>query len=241
MNHKLLEQAGLTPTQADILGYLFTVRSVKAKDAVEALKKPRGVIYKSLEELVSLGLAEKIEQPGAITRFRAEHPSKLEVLFEAKEKAAQAEKQNFLSRLPSLASQYNLNQTKPAISCIEGEKGKYQIESDIQNSKKELLVFVDKADTELLDECLERFRTGIRQRIIVAGKPIRNGLRIQNLHEVRYIDTKKTPFNSSIKIYSNKIVYEVKENGNPTIITIEDKNIYEMNKAWFEFLWQSAE
>lgn len=241
MNHKLLEQAGLTPTQADILGYLFTVSSVKAKDAVDALNKPRGVIYKGLEELVGLGLAEKIEKPGAIARFRAEHPSKLEALFEAKEKAAQIERQNFLSNLPSLSSQYNLNQTKPVISCVEGERGKFQTESDIRHGKKELLVFVDKADTELLDECLERFRIGIRQRVIVAGKPAKKGLKIQNLHEVRYIDNPKTPFNSSIKIYDNKIAYETEDSGNPTTITIEDKNIYEMNKAWFEFLWQLAE
>lgn len=249
---ELLTQAGLTPTQAEILGFLLTQNELKAKEIVTGLKKPRGVIYKGLDELVALELVEKREKAGSVSRFRAEHPSKLESLFEAKERNAQKERKNFLQNLPELTSHYNLSHHKPGVHFYEGGAGLRQTLDDALRSKTELLLFIDKDSineektfTALTNEYKERrLKAGIRQRIIYAdAKPLHEpslGSLYKGLTEIRYIGNSAVPFKSSVKIYDNKLSYQVIEGGQTIAVLIEDKNIYEMNKAWFEFLWQVA-
>jgi sugar-specific transcriptional regulator TrmB len=248
----ILIQAGLTPTQADILGFLLTQNELKAKELVMALKKPRGVIYKGLDELVALGLVEKHEEPGSVARFRAEHPSKLEALFEEKEKNAQKERKNFLQSLPELTSHYNLAQRKPGVHFYEGKAGLRQVLDDTLRSKTEILLFIDKSSINnertfgaLTDEYKEkRLKAGIKQRIIYADeRPLLEpnlGSLYEDLTEIRFIGESTVPFKSSVKIYDNKLSYQVIEGDQNIAVLIEDKNIYEMNKAWFEFLWQMA-
>lgn len=247
-----LIQAGLTPTQAEILGFLLAQNELKAKEIVSALKKPRGVIYKGLDELVALELVEKREKPGTVARFRAEHPSKLEELFEAKEKQAQSQRKNFLANLPELTSHYNLAHHKPGVHFYEGEAGLRQTLNDTLRSQTELLLFIDKSGigdektfTNLTNEYKERrLKAGIRQRIIYADdKPLHEpslGSLYEDLTEIRYIGESPAPFKSSVKIYDNKLSYQVIEGEQTIAVLIEDKNIYEMNKAWFEYLWQVA-
>lgn len=249
---ELLTQAGLTPTQAEILGFLLSQTEVKAKDIVSSLSKPRGVIYKGLDELVALGLVEKLEKFGAVTRFRAEHPAKLETLLEAKERAAQKERQAFMQSLPELVSQYNLVRHKPDIKLYEGEGGLRQVLDSTLRSKTEILIFLDKKSFENTafaklgkeyDE--KRVRAGIRQRIIIADEPgsisQEETKTVDELTEIRYIGKGLTPFKSSVKIYENKTICQTIEDNQAISVVIEDRNIYEMNVAWFEFLWQSTE
>jgi sugar-specific transcriptional regulator TrmB len=249
---ELLLQAGLTPTQAEILGFLLSVDALKAKEIVSALKKPRGVIYKGLDELFALGLVEKLEKPGTVARFRAEHPSKLEAMFEAKEKTAQRERQNFLANLPELTSHYNLSHHKPGMHFYEGEAGLRQTLDDTLRSKTEILLFLDqntiqseKIFSDISQEYKNmRLRAQIHQRIIIASeKPLHvpsQGEEYENLTQIRYLGPGISPFKSSIKIYDNKIAYQAFENGQAMAVLIEDRNIYDMNKTMFEFLWQLA-
>lgn len=249
---ELLIQAGLTPTQAEILGFLLSTDAQKAKDIVSALKKPRGVIYKGLDELFALGLVEKLEKTGSVARFRAEHPSKLESLFEAKEKLAQKERATFLQNLPELTSHYNLTHHKPGVHFYEGEAGLRQTLDDTLRSKTELLLFLDKDSlstndifTKISAEYREkRIKAGVKQRIIMADdKPLHTpsqGEEYEQLTEIRYIGKGPAPFKSSIKVYDNKISYEAHENNQTISVLIEDRSIYDMNKAMFEYLWQMA-
>lgn len=250
---ELLIQAGLTPTQAELLGFLLSQGTLKAKDIVSALNKPRGVVYKALEELVALNLVEKIEKLGAVAAFRAEHPSRLATLFEAKEKQAQKEKKAFLSNLPEITARYNLLRRKPEIHYREGENGLHQLINETLQSQTEILSFLDKNSTEgkfinpaTNPDYLEKFRRfGIKQRVLIAGEKPADTLDIvsddMSQLEIRYLGTAPAPFKSAVTIFDNKLAYQVSEGGQTDVVTIEDKNIYEINKAWFEFLWQLAQ
>lgn len=247
---ELLTQAGLTPTQAEILGFLLAQNELKAKEVVAALDKPRGVVYKGLEELADLGLVEKIEKMGSVTRFRAEHPSRLETLFEAKEKAAQKERQAFVQNLPELTSYYNLSHCKPGMNFYEGEAGLKETLEDMLRSRTEILMFIDQATLEngktfanVSKEYKDKqVKAGIKQRIIIAGDgllPEQNQSETyDSLTEIRYTGNSLTPFKTSVKIYDNKIAYQAFDDKQTISVVVADRNIYEMNKAWFEFLWQ---
>ncbi len=250
--HDLLIQAGLTPTQAEILGFLLSIDTAKAKEVVLGLNKPRGVVYKGLDELLELGLAEKLEKPGSIARFRAEHPSKLENLFANKEKQAQKERQHFLANLPELTSHYNLAHHKPGVHFYEGEAGLRQTLDDTLRSQTEILLFIDKSEisqektfNRISNEYAEkRLKAGIKQKILIADeKPLHEpgkGEEYEKLTEIRYLGDASSPFKSSVKIYDNKLSYQVIEGEQVIAVLIEDKNIYEMNKAMFDFLWRQT-
>lgn len=42
-----------------------------------------------------------------------------------------------------------------------------------------------------------------------------------------------------MQIYDNRISYQTIERENKIAILIEDKNIYQMHKSFFEFMWDS--
>jgi hypothetical protein len=123
---------------------------------------------------------------------------------------------------------------------------------DTLRSKTEILLFIDKSSINnertfgaLTDEYKEkRLKAGIKQRIIYADEsPLHEpnlGSLYEDLTEIRYIGESTVPFKSSVKIYDNKLSYQVIEGDQNIAVLIEDKNIYEMNRAWFEFLWQMA-
>jgi sugar-specific transcriptional regulator TrmB len=252
MHLELLIQAGLTPTQAEVLGYLFTQKELKAKEIVGALQKPRGVVYKGLEELIELGLVEKIEKTGAITRFRADHPGKLEALFENKEKSARLEREAFISVLPELTSQFNLTHQKPGMRFYEGEAGQQHMLAELQHCKTEVCVFIDQktlreaAQTLItkLKNTRPRGGAGKKRKILVVGSKPENGKESKaqdGMLEIRYLIGTKSPFKSSVRIYDNKLAYQIEENGNIITMVVEDKNIFEMNKTWFDYLWETAD
>ena len=47
------------------------------------------MVYKGLNELYDMGLVEKKDKPNQVSLFKAEHPNKLENLFESQEKNIQ--------------------------------------------------------------------------------------------------------------------------------------------------------
>ena len=251
---ELLLQAGLTPTQAEILGFLLSVDVRKASELVSALSRPRGVVYKGLEELVELGLVEKLEEVGSVARFRAEHPAKLESLFEAKEKLAQLEKRSFLANLPQITSQYNLVHHKPGVTYYEGKSGLRTALDSTLNSRTEILVFLDQNSIQPEDVFTDigheyhaqLVKSGIRQRILISGNKSAETSNSNHrsdqlgLTEVRYLGNSMSPFKTSMRIYDNKLSYQMIESQQTITTVIEDRNIYELNKNMFEYLWNTA-
>ncbi len=264
---ELLIQAGLTPTQAEILGFLLSVDVRKASELVVSLSLARGVVYKGLDELVELGLVEKLEETGSVARFRAEHPSKLEKLFENREKLAKRERQNFLATLPEISSQYNLNHHKPAVRYYEGRSGLIEALDDALRSRTEILTFYDKNSiqpedvfTDIHSEYQKKLsKSGIKQRILIVGERHESVGTIEHGNnrtweqsnmgtiehgsntEIRYLGEITTPFKSSMRIYDNKLSYQVIEHKQTMTVVMEDLNIYEMNRTIYEYLWQQGQ
>ena len=79
-------KAGLTPTQAEILEYLYEKKEDKASIIAQKIKKSRAIVYKDLDEMISLNIVEKIEKPEQATIFRIGHPTQMEKFFDKKRK-----------------------------------------------------------------------------------------------------------------------------------------------------------
>ncbi|MDQ1284233.1 MAG: TrmB protein [Patescibacteria group bacterium] len=253
MFSKELQNLGLTKTQSAVLDHLFEHGESKACDIAKDVKHPRGVVYKAIDELIALELVEKQEKAKQIARFRAVHPRNLEKVLEAKERELSKNKKIFDDLLPQLASSYNLTLNKPGVKFYEGEEGLEKVLYDTLNSKTEVYLMFNReamsqepAFEEINDEYKRRrIRSGIKKKIIRIGKKPEltfgtADAKYDAVTEIKYLENTSFPFKTNIHIYDGKISFLIMEKGKIIAILIEDKNIYELNKFWFETLWKLA-
>lgn len=249
-----LANFGLTKTQSAIMDYLFEYGEAKASDIAKKIGHPRGVVYKSLEELLTMELVEKIEKDKKIARFRPAHPGNMEKLLEIEEKRLNQNKKMFAETLPQLVSSYNLAFNKPGIRFFEGEEGMKKVLDDTLTSKTEICLFMnhgallkEKEYSAMNNEYIEkRKRLGVIKKIIEAGKKPEMTFgtvddKYDAITQIKYIHEDMPFFKSAIQIYDGKISYQMIDGGNVISIIIQDKNIYEMHKAWFEYAWNKLE
>jgi len=248
-----LQKFGLTKTQSAVMDCLFEHGQMKAADVAKLANHPRGVAYKALEELLALGLVEKMEKEKEVAKWRATHPRNLEKILENKEAELNQDKKTFEDTLPSLISSYNITLNKPGVKFYEGGSGMRKILDDTLTSQTEILLFIN---TNTLQEDgefktinaeykLKRKYKGIKKRILRAGKKPEMTFgtsddKYDAITEIRYLNDLIDPFKSIVQIYDAKISYQIFDKGNTISILVEDRNIYEMNKAWFEALWKIA-
>jgi DNA-binding MarR family transcriptional regulator len=131
MLKEILLNANLTPSQAEILEYLYQNKEDKASIIAKQIKRSRAIVYKEIEELTKLKIIEKREHPVQAATFVATHPSSLEKLFDNREQKFKREKENFFAGLPNIVSSYNLNHNRPGIKFYEGIDGLKKIYDEV--------------------------------------------------------------------------------------------------------------
>ena len=253
MFEKELQNLGLTKTQSSVLDYLFEHGEAKASDIAKVVRHPRGVVYKAIEELIALKLVEKMEKEKQIARFRAVHPRNLESVLEAKERELTQNKKIFEDLLPQLASSYNLTLNKPGVKFYEGEEGLEKVLYDTLTSKTEVYLMFNrdamsqepafKAINEVYKK--RRLRANVKKKIIrIGAQPeLTFGTaddKYDSITEIKYLEKNAAPFKTNIHIYDGKISFLIMDKGKIIAILIEDRNIFEINKFWFETLWELA-
>lgn len=253
MFEQQLANLGLTKTQSAVLDYLFEHGETKASDIAKNIRHPRGVVYKTLEELLSLELAEKVEKAGQIARFRAAHPQNLEKVLEAKERQLEKDKKNWTELLPQLVSNYNLTLNKPGVKFYEGQEGLEKVLYDTLSSRTEVCLLLNReamdqeANFEKINEEYKkrRIRSGVKKKIIRVGKKpeLTFGTaddKYDSFTEIRYLAKAAAPFKANIHVYDNKISFLIMDKNKIIAILIENQSIYAINKFWFETLWDVA-
>lgn len=246
---KLLKNIGLTTVQAEILDYLLNTDKEKASIIAKKIKRPRGVVYNSLDELLKLGLITKKDAPNQVSTFSAEHPAKLSKLLEQYESDLKQKKNAFESVLPNMISNYNLAHNKPGVRFYEGIEGIKKVIWDTLSSQTDIYTYTDleKIDAHIKDINREyskkRDRLKIRKKALLTNSEYaRNALKnyaTTNL-EVRFIRDIRH-FATIMQIYDNKVSYITLNKDKMIGIIIQDQTIYNMHKSLFESMWKTAE
>lgn len=242
-----LIQFGLTKTQAKVLDFLLDRGESKVRDITKVIRHPRGVVYKTLEELILLELVEKSEKDKEIAKFQANHPRNIEKLLEEKEKKLKQNKKIFSEVLPMLSSSFNMTIGKPGVKFYEGEEGLRKILFDTLSSKTEILTFLNEEEIskeEKFNKINEEYvarreKKGIVKKVIIFGekKLDENDEEYQKVTQVKYASGEKSPFKSIFQIYDGKVSFQIVDGEKLISVLIEDENIYQMQKTFFEILW----
>lgn len=247
MFQKIFQKAGLSPTQAKILDYLYQYKEERASKIARAIKKSRSITYQDLDEMVDLKLVRKDDRPDKVTTFRLEHPTNIEKFFEKKESQIKRDRALLQSYLPNMISHYNLLNNKPGIRFFEGQEGIVKVLKDTLKSKTEIYTITDsrsvrQTTAEINREYVEeRRRNKIKKKLIIpeSSRKIFIDSPKDQYTEIKFLDDQYCTFKTGIQIYDNKISYQTLEKDNQIGLIIEDKNIYEMHQKIFEYLWST--
>jgi sugar-specific transcriptional regulator TrmB len=250
MNEKILLSLGLTKVQAEILTCLLENGSKKASDIAKITKRPRGVAYKGLEELMDLNLVIKKDGKQGIALFAAEHPSNLERVLERREKELEKTKKIFTSSLPDLISAYNLIGNKPGVRFYEGEEGVKKVLEDtlVNNPNKKLYTFSDVASyaTYLSDwntnyYAPKRKKLGVYEQVIIPDNAkalnYMKNYKSNDVTDILFVDHKAYPFATEINIYNNRVSFVTFSPDFMIGVIVENKEIYTTFLSIFNFIW----
>lgn len=251
MQHlETLKQAGLSEAQSLVFLALLKEKEAKAGKLAKLLPLKRGLIYKSLDDLVSLGLSEKHEDPGKVALYRAKHPAALRGIIDTKERDVRDAKQALDGLLPALSSNFNLHSSVPGVLIYEGEAGVEEVLGDSLRAKEAIYSYVDvEAVEKEIGEINTRYmkkreRLDIYKKLLVPDTPFIRDLYAQEkslVTEVRAIPMSATPFEVTMQIYDGKVSYLTLANDRKLGVIIEDPHIYQMHKYLFETLYEKAE
>lgn len=249
MHKDILLKLNLTPSQAEIMNFLYSNKEARASEISKQTNRSRAIVYKELEELEKLDLVEKYDKPNHISMFSATHPNKLEKLMEKREQSLKEDKKALGNHLSSLVSDFNINHNKPGIVFYEGLIGINKVLDDTLTAKEEILAY---SDIEAIDKYIpeinkkyvaQREKRNIKKRGIVIETPFSKKF-LKDYHaevtENRFISSALFPFGSLLQIYNNKIAYITLSEENMIGVIIEDKNINNMHRSLFEFAWKHA-
>ena len=247
----ILIQAGLSEEQSQAYQSLLDKGPQRASDLSKWTGIKRGLIYKVLEQLESMGLVSKKGGPGTVAVFSPSHPSLLLSNIERKEKEIALNKEMLASSIGSLSSKYNLIIGKPNVQFFEGKEGIKKVLDDTLNVPKNTEIYTY-ADLEAILKYIpdlnetysnHREKMGIKKKGLLLDTP-RTREVIKNYHtettDTKFIKCGVNELETIMQIYENKISYiTLKENSMIGII-IEDPLIYKMHKTIFEYLWQTS-
>lgn len=253
MYTKIINKLGLSLVQSELLNSLLTLGPDKASNLAKKTKRPRGVAYKGLEELINLKLVSKSENLKKIAIYSAEHPSYLESIIEQREKDLKREKEEFFNNLPDLVSAFNLISNKPGVLFYEGEEGVKKVLMDTltSNPEKKLYTFSDVASyADYLGEwntnhyATQRKKLNVYEEVIIPDNKkaldYMKGYKSNDITDILFIDHKSYPFSTEINIYNNKVSFVTFRPDFMIGVIIENEDIFKSFLSIFKFIWDSG-
>ncbi len=237
MDQKLIEQAGLTSSEARIYLCLLEKGSSKAGDISRHTGLHRRSVYDAIERIIQKGLVSYIKSNNR-RYYQATEPRKLLEIIREKE-------DNLKQVMPDLERLSRQNQTKKEVVFFRGKQAIKTVFDDQIKEGREVLVFGDDMNVnEIVKYYFPRFDKKRKEKNIpvrmifdIRAKKVK---RLKNLPlaKIRYINKPgKAPV--STNIYADKTSMIIWEE-NPKAILIKEPAIAQSLRSFFEYTWKTA-
>ncbi len=247
----ILKNIGFSPEQIAIYETLLEYGKLPASIIASRSKVSRVITYKILDQLVIIGIVEKIEAPKSVALFGPTDPENLRKLVEHKQNEVMSLKNACETAIQAIRPKYNLLTNKPGVLFYEGLEGIKKVLDDSLYTTDVIYQYID------LDSVLEHFgelnteyvakrtKAGISKKVLVANSVIAQDYfkkHQESLIDMKIINHTQTPFGVSMLIYDDKISYITigKNNSELIGIIIEDTRLATMHKYLFEALYTTS-
>lgn len=137
MNPQLLEEIGLSPSQAKVYLRLIEKGELTPPEVAKLTGETRSNAYMILQKLEELGLVEKTENAKKIT-YQPRNPIALERLAEERRQETALAENKIKQSMPQMLSYFYSFTEKPGIRLLQGEEGLKEIYTDTLRSKEDI-------------------------------------------------------------------------------------------------------
>lgn len=232
---KELEGMGLTKNEIKIYLALIDTGSSLAGVISRKTSIHRRTVYDAIERLIEKGLVSYIKKNNR-KYFQAINPNRLKEILE--------EKQNTLNKvIPKLQQRFNLKKQKPETLFFRGRKAVMSAFEDQIKEGKEILIFGASPQANKVLRFYfpyydkKRIKKKIKAKIIF-DSTAKNKIKKIPLAQIKYLPRNyATP--AATNIYGNKVII-VLWSENPLAILINQKEIAESYRIYFNILWKTA-
>ncbi len=237
MNQALLEEAGLTSSEARIYLALLEKGSCRAGEISRHTGIHRRSVYDSIERLIQKGLVSYIKTNNR-KYYEPANPERLVELLKEKE-------DNLKQILPELQLLRKLAEDKKEALFFRGKQAIKTVFDDQIKEGKEVLIFGDAVNVNEIVKYYfmhfdkERAEKNIKVKMIFDETAKKEEyLKKIPLAEIRFIK-KGSRAPVSTNIYGDKISIIIWEE-NPKAILITEPALSQSFRSYFEFVWNSS-
>ncbi|MFA6552509.1 MAG: helix-turn-helix domain-containing protein [Candidatus Paceibacterota bacterium] len=245
MKEEILKQVGLTAEQSKI--YLFLIENGLCNARIASLKTGigRALVYKVLDQLVGLNLAEKRDDIGKVSFYKPKHPSRLKELIQEKKSTIERANSALDMEFSNFSSSFNMLSGKPNVQYYEGEEGLKNIYADILEVGQNIMIIsspVARDDENLKkifkEQILKQAKNNIKVKAIT---PLKELTKTKEEDDEVFIERKMIPMDklnipAQIIIYGDKIAITNFKESMITVL-IESNYIAETFRTIFNFMW----
>ena len=245
MEEKILKDCGLSEDQTHVYLYLLKNGLSTAKNISTKTGTGRALVYKVLEQLINIGLAERRDNLGKIVHFLPSHPQKIKEFTEQKIKTLDHTTLLLNQIFGSLSSEYNLLFGKPNVQYSEGQEGLAHIYDDIIETGKDILLITSPVHKEpdnikvLISKQIKRqIENNIHTKAITPATQLMRTKEEdeKELRERKVVATQDLNIPAQVIIYGDKVaITNFKEE--IINVVIESKYIKETFEKMFEYIW----
>lgn len=237
MNQRLLEQAGLTSSEAKIYLSLLEKGSSRAGEITRHTGIHRRTVYDAIERLIQKGLVSYIKTNNR-HYYEAADPERLLELIKEKE-------DNIKQIMPELELLKKFSEEKKETLFFRGKQAIKTVFADQIKEGKEVLTFGDAVNVNEIIKYYfphfdkERAEKNIRVKMLFDESARKEKyLKKIPLADVRFIKKgSKAP--TSTNIYADKVSIIIWDE-NPKAILIKEASLSQSFKSYFEFMWGFA-
>jgi len=237
MEKELLQNLGLTKNEAKVYKALVRLKFASVNEIYRASDVPRVNAYDVLESLKAKGLVASATKANKMY-FEPADPQRLREMYEKKKKEMDEVEKN----IGQLSAVFAQPSKKRDVGLFKGMLGLKSVMKDVLTAKTEILDYgsglfpiAHRSYSRIWES--HRIRKKISMRI-VTSKSSRGKAPKKRLQTIRYLDMEFKNLSSTF-IYDNKvaILMWVEE---PLAILIENKEIADSYRNYFEVLWNKA-
>ncbi|MFA6888016.1 MAG: helix-turn-helix domain-containing protein [Candidatus Woesearchaeota archaeon] len=244
MNTKLLEEIGLTESEAKIYFALLELGSSSTGPIVEKSGVASSKVYELLEKLSSKGLVSVFVESG-VKHFEAASPQRIMDYLKEKKVTLDLQEKEIQKLLPELELKRTLAKYKTEATVFRGMKGLETAFEDVfKVLKKGDIVYTfivgdldDRLTTFFVRQYVKRKKVGIKSKTIFseAGRKSYNARDLSTFEGKILTHAATSP--ATINIYGQKVIMRIGNSEEVIAIMINNKNLAESFMQQFNALW----
>ncbi|MCA9375508.1 MAG: hypothetical protein KC925_00400 [Candidatus Doudnabacteria bacterium] len=247
----LLEQIGLSENEAELYRLMLNHTRVTVQELQALSPFPRTLLYHILNGLIQHGLVTTIKQPRR-TIYIAESPERIYDLFSNKQQELAQNGERVKELVPELKNRYRLSQHRPGVRFFDGIDGyRTALEDMLRSHPSQISTYAHITRSARpgvrvrSDIRKQRINAGISERVLLANTPeaeawLNKARPEDSTTQYRRVPTTNSAYLLDLQLFDGRLLYTRYEEREPVVLLVEDQQLFDMQQATFDLLWNTS-